>query len=468
MLIPFRQGLIAAGSNYLKADSGYADLVSNSVPIIADAVAGEYDYLVREYISVPQAWGPFTGTATQYLYWDINVVTGAQTRGFTANFTNNSSSTPPASPVLNQMWFSAATTGSYNGVNFPAAFVWNGTAWVQVIRVLAGLWINGAIETLNSPTPGSGYVNGTYTNVPLSYVTSGAGVGATANITVAGGSVTVVSINLPGYGYNLADNLTTNNAFLGGTGSGFAITVAAIQMGVATEPVASQAIPPLNTTASAGFVFFAQGIQGLTGAPGPGVAPGGTPGQILVKNSNSNYDTSWQTVGGTGTVVSVGAASLGGNAAALTITGSPITSAGIIDFTLNTFSSTTPGVVTASGGGTANFLRADGAWAAPPGGGGGGGPTVIVTTTNVTIAANDYVIADTTAGPFTITLPSSPTQGMIVYFVDGGGTWETNNLTINGNGANILGSSSTLIASLTNDNFSLIYYDLTRGWILGA
>ena len=37
---------------------------------------------------------------------------------------------------------------------------------------------------------------------------------------------------------------------------------------------------------------------------------------------------------------------------------------------LDTFSSTLKGLAPASGGGTANFLRADGTWAAPPGGGG--------------------------------------------------------------------------------------------------
>jgi hypothetical protein len=41
---------------------------------------------------------------------------------------------------------------------------------------------------------------------------------------------------------------------------------------------------------------------------------------------------------------------------------------------LNTFTSALKGLVPLSGGGTANFLRADGIWAAPPGGGGGGAP----------------------------------------------------------------------------------------------
>lgn len=41
---------------------------------------------------------------------------------------------------------------------------------------------------------------------------------------------------------------------------------------------------------------------------------------------------------------------------------------------LDTFTSGAKGLAPASGGGTTNFLRADGTWAAPPGGGGGGTP----------------------------------------------------------------------------------------------
>lgn len=44
---------------------------------------------------------------------------------------------------------------------------------------------------------------------------------------------------------------------------------------------------------------------------------------------------------------------------------------------LQPFDSTHPGVVTASGGGTTNFLRADGTWATPSGGGGGGAADIV-------------------------------------------------------------------------------------------
>ena len=43
---------------------------------------------------------------------------------------------------------------------------------------------------------------------------------------------------------------------------------------------------------------------------------------------------------------------------------------------LNTFTTSLKGLAPASGGGTTNFLRADGTWAAPPGGGGGSGDVV--------------------------------------------------------------------------------------------
>jgi hypothetical protein len=40
------------------------------------------------------------------------------------------------------------------------------------------------------------------------------------------------------------------------------------------------------------------GPTGPTGAAGPGVAAGGTTGQALVKNSNTNYDTTWTDIAG--------------------------------------------------------------------------------------------------------------------------------------------------------------------------
>ena len=79
----------------------------------------------------------------------------------------------------------------------------------------------GGILTATITNGGSAYTNGTYTNQAL---TGGAGTGATANITVAGGIVTAVVIN--GHGVNYAIGNTLSASIAGG--SGFILTVSTL------------------------------------------------------------------------------------------------------------------------------------------------------------------------------------------------------------------------------------------------
>lgn len=81
------------------------------------------------------------------------------------------------------------------------------------------------IKTLGTITGGSGYVNGSYSNVAL---TGGSGSGAKATIGVSGGAVTTVTITARGAGYAVGNVLSATAASLGGTGSGFLIPVSAI------------------------------------------------------------------------------------------------------------------------------------------------------------------------------------------------------------------------------------------------
>jgi hypothetical protein len=73
-------------------------------------------------------------------------------------------------------------------------------------------------------TAGAGYVNGNYAAVDLTGVDS-FGNGATADITVAGGVVTSVTIVDGGDGYKINDTLTVLNTAIGGTGAGFVYRV---------------------------------------------------------------------------------------------------------------------------------------------------------------------------------------------------------------------------------------------------
>jgi hypothetical protein len=79
------------------------------------------------------------------------------------------------------------------------------------------------INALTNLVGGSVYLDGSYVNVPL---TGGSGFGATADVTVSGGAVTVVTIVLRGTGYVAGDSLSATDANLGGGGgSGFSIDV---------------------------------------------------------------------------------------------------------------------------------------------------------------------------------------------------------------------------------------------------
>lgn len=105
----------------------------------------------------------------------------------------------------------------------------------QCFQAVAGT--TGMVGLLGTITGGSGGTAGTYGGVAL---TGGTGTGATANITVAGGVVTAVSILNPGSAYVVGDVLSAAAANIGNT-TGFSV------------PVSSVAI---NTSLAGGLVYF--------------------------------------------------------------------------------------------------------------------------------------------------------------------------------------------------------------------
>lgn len=77
-------------------------------------------------------------------------------------------------------------------------------------------------------------------------------------------------------------------------------------------------------------------------------------------------------------------------------------------------------------------------------------------TATYTAAAGDRILADTSGGAFTITLPFSPSSGDEVWFADPGANWATNNLTVDGSGNNI-DSASTFAADVNEGAFIAVY-----------
>jgi len=87
----------------------------------------------------------------------------------------------------------------------------------------------------------------------------------------------------------------------------------------------------------------------------------------------------------------------------------------------------------------------------------GGGLTYIFTTTPVTATSNQGVLADTSGGSFTVTLPATPATGAQVVIADAGNSWGTNNLTVGRNGSTIGGLAEDLVCDINGVSVQFVY-----------
>jgi hypothetical protein len=120
--------------------------------------------------------------------------------------------------------------------------------------------VQSAISGFNPPTGGSSYTTGVYPNITL---TGGQGSGATATITVAGGVVSAVTLTNPGNFYAVGDSLTTASSNIGGTGSGFSVTVASVNNTAGTSWLGDNYDPVLFYGAMREAMLFMKGEADL-------------------------------------------------------------------------------------------------------------------------------------------------------------------------------------------------------------
>ena len=107
-------------------------------------------------------------------------------------------------------------------------------------------------------------------------------------------------------------------------------------------------------------------------------------------------------------------------------------------------------------GTTGNVLTSNGttwASAAPA----AGGLEYVVKTANYTTSDLEGVLADTSGGAFTVTLPATPAAGAQVVIADSGNAWGTNNLTIGRNGSTIANVAENLVCNITGVSVQLVY-----------
>ena len=190
------------------------------------------------------------------------------------------------------------------------------------------------VTSFAAPYGGSGYTNGTYNNVTLTFNTGNCIplIYPTANITVAGGKVTSVVMASGGLGVTPDIIFSANSASIGGTGIGFCVRPATYSSGnsniaiganslycnIASNNIALGICSGCNITTGTNNTVIGNlvGTAGLTctvligaatcerikvdnnglcvnSTPVVGLPTGGTTGQALIKTSNTNYDVSW-------------------------------------------------------------------------------------------------------------------------------------------------------------------------------
>jgi hypothetical protein len=90
--------------------------------------------------------------------------------------------------------------------------------------------------------------------------------------------------------------------------------------------------------------------------------------------------------------------------------------------------------------------------------------SIVTGSTLTAVAGNGYWI-DTTSNICTVTLPASASVGDELYFSDYARTWNANKITLNPNGLNFNGSTSSVDYTSKGQSVNIIYSGATQGWI---
>lgn len=146
MYLTFRQGIARYQTDvngmpaFLKKTSQtgqYVDLIVSPDPTVIIFAHKDANYVFEETKTITKAWGPFPDTpnSTEYLYWDVSILDGSLSRGFTT-LEPIYSSVAPTNPQIDQHWFDNQVT---------VMKVWNGSKWLEKIRVFAAKYSSTAV-----------------------------------------------------------------------------------------------------------------------------------------------------------------------------------------------------------------------------------------------------------------------------------------------------------------------------------
>jgi hypothetical protein len=141
----FRQGIarrqedgFGNAANLQPTNGGsYIDLIVSLDPTVFIVAHYDVDYMFTESINISKAWGPFVSGVDYWLYWDVDLVSGELSRGFTT-VQPVVGPTAPTSPAIDQHWFKTSPADE------TVMKVWTGSAWIDKVRLLAAKYQQGA------------------------------------------------------------------------------------------------------------------------------------------------------------------------------------------------------------------------------------------------------------------------------------------------------------------------------------
>jgi hypothetical protein len=418
----------------------------------------------------------FAATTSSQLAGVISDETGsgALVFGTSPTFTTgiNAASTTMA------LFDTTATTVNFAGAATTGNFGYDGTA-ASITNLSVGATVSGSTKTVNIGTGGAsgsttnirigsstlGSLGTTYIDTPIVLLSTSTalpaarpkvGVGAYAPATIVGGTDTSAVLSIGGTDLTLAVGDSAGSlSFITESASYFATYADAV-----TGEIAS--ISESSTGAAFGLAFYtgtttgsnrgerlridAVGNVGIgTSSPSTKLDVNGTARatSIVINGgtltANSSVGTAGQVLTSNGTAVywsTTGGASVSDTAPSTPTSGQLWFDSS--DNTINVFYNDG----TSSQWVSAVSSQADAAFR--------------IKTSNYTASNRDNIIADTSAGSFTITLPASPTAGQYVTIYDNA-SWGINNLTIGRNGSTIESLADDFVIDVSSIKVEFIY-----------